>query len=60
MLRAVRWISMAVFILSAWSIANGHHEATFNEVIQLPAFKVVIVAIAINALAACLEKWRGR
>jgi len=60
MLRAVRWISTAVFLLAGWSIANGHHEATFNEVIRLPAFKVVIVAVAINALAACLEWWRGR
>jgi hypothetical protein len=58
MLRAVRWISMAVFLLFAWSIANGHHEATFDEVIRLPAFKVVIVALAINAFAAWLERRR--
>jgi hypothetical protein len=37
MLRAVRWISTAVFLLAGWSIANGHHEATFDEVIRLPA-----------------------
>jgi hypothetical protein len=60
MLRVVRWISMAVFLLFGWSIANGHHEATFYEVIRLPAFKVMIVALAINALATCLEWWRGR
>jgi hypothetical protein len=60
MLRAVRWISMAVFLLLGWSIANGHHEATFYEVIRLPAFKVMIVVLAIYALAAWLERRRGR
>ena len=60
MLRAVRWISMAVFLLFGWSIANGHHEATFYEVIRLPAFKVMIVVLAIYALAAWLERRRGR
>jgi hypothetical protein len=60
MVRAVRWISMAVFLLFAWSIANGHHEATFYEVIRLPTFKVMIIVLAINAFAVWLERRRGR
>ena len=60
MLRVVRWISTAVFLLCGMSLAFGHHNATFDEVIRLPAFKILIVATVINYLAACLQRWRGR
>jgi hypothetical protein len=60
MLRAVRWISTAVFALFAWYLAFAHHKVTFDELIRLPAFMVVIVAVVINYLAYCLQRWRAR